>query len=405
MATSRRGRGEYSVYKDGDRWRGAISLGFDADGNRIRKKVSGRTKAEVMDKLRELGAQLNRGAPIPNDRLTVGDFLDRWLLTALPGRVDDATLDDYSDTVRLHLKPAVGRKPLTKLTVSDLDAVWRFKREHGYSPNSVRIMRTVLRKALGQAEREGLVLRNVAALSEPPRIATSAGRSLTVEQARTLLTAVKDNRHEVLTLVTLTYGLRRGEALGLRLAGLDLSGRTLAVTHSVKRIKTRGGAPTDRKTEVVVSGVKTRRSRRTLFLPDPLVAALRRQLGHIERAREAAGPDWKEHGLLFPSEVGTPLDPDNFSHWFSRLCTGAGLGHWHAHELRHSGASLMVAQGVPLEVVSEILGHASIAITKDVYGHLVDAGKRAAADAISAALMAEPEEAIGSQNGSPDRPD
>ena len=83
--------------------------------------------------------------------------------------------------------------------------------------------------------------------------------------------------------------------------------------------------------------------------------------------------------MIFPSAMGTPLDLDNVSHWFSRICRRAGLGHWHLHELRHSGASLMLAQGTDLYVVSEVLGHSSVAITKDVYGHLVEGQKRAAA--------------------------
>jgi integrase len=103
--------------------------------------------------------------------------------------------------------------------------------------------------------------------------------------------------------------------------------------------------------------------------------------------RSAAGVLWQDHGLVFTSDRGTPIDPDNFSHAFSRLCESAGLGHWHPHELRHSGASLMLAQGTPLHVVSEVLGHASIAITKDVYGHLVEGDKRAAAESMSGLLF------------------
>ena len=101
----------------------------------------------------------------------------------------------------------------------------------------------------------------------------------------------------------------------------------------------------------------------------------------------AAGALWHDHGLIFASEVGTPMDPDNFSHSFSRRCERAGLGHWHPHELRHSGASTSLAQGTPLHVVSEVLGHASIAITKDVYGHLLEGDKRAAAESMSLALL------------------
>ena len=205
----RRGRGEASIYPDGDRWRGAISLGFDDQGKRIRKKVSGRTKAEVMAKLREIQRQIDRGVPVQDDRLTVGRFLTRWVLDSLPGSVEESTLDDYSDTVRLHLLPALARRPLTKLTVAELDTLWRAKRDKGYSANSVRIMRTVLRKALGQAEREGLVLRNVAALSTPPHVVAAAGAPLTVEQSKALLAAVADHRLAPMVLVMLTYGLRR----------------------------------------------------------------------------------------------------------------------------------------------------------------------------------------------------
>src|SRR4051794_23271616 len=97
-------------------------------------------------------------------------------------------------------------------------------------------------------------------------------------------------------------------------------------------------------------------------------------------AQMAVGSLWQDHGLIFVSELDTPMDPDNFSHSFTRLCERARLGHWHPHELRHLGASLMLAQGTPLHVVSEVLGHASIAITKDVYGHLLGGDKRAAAE-------------------------
>ena len=117
---------------------------------RSRDCVSGRTRAEVTEKLRKLHQQVDSGV-VPDDRLTVRAFLDRWLTVNLPGSVAESTEDDYVDTVRLHLVPALGRKPLAKLTVADLDRLWKAKRDAGYSSNSVRIMRTVLRRALGQA--------------------------------------------------------------------------------------------------------------------------------------------------------------------------------------------------------------------------------------------------------------
>jgi integrase len=174
--------------------------------------------------------------------------------------------------------------------------------------------------------------------------------------------------------------------LGLHWSALDWEAGTLRVTHGVKRIKNRDTAR-DRRTRLVVSEVKTPKSRRTLVLTPEIVNRLRAHRSRQSEAKIAAGPLWQDHGLIFTSEVGTPMDPDNFSHTFSKLCQKADLGHWHPHELRHSGASLMLAQGTPLHVVSEILGHASITITKDVYGHLLEGDKRAAATSMSRALF------------------
>lgn len=180
--------------------------------------------------------------------------------------------------------------------------------------------------------------------------------------------------------------MRRGEVLGLHWSALDWQAGRVGVTHGVKRVKDRD-VSSGRRTRLVVREVKTPKSRRTLALTPEMVAMFRQHRVRQAEAQMAAGALWQDHGLIFASEVGTPMDPDNFSHSFSRLCERAGLGHWHPHELRHSGASLMLAQGTPLHVVSEVLGHASIAITKDVYGHLLEGDKRAAAESMSRALF------------------
>jgi integrase len=364
--SARRAYGDDSVYKDGDCWRGAISLGYNTRGKRVRKKVSGRTRVEMVEKLRKLRQQVD-GGTVPDDRLTVKAFLTRWLTVNLPGTVAESTEDDYNDTVRLHLIPALGQKRLSRLTVVDLDKLWRAKRAAGYSTHSVRIMRTILRRALGQAEREGIIARNVAALSAPPRVRAKEGRTLTVEQARHLLDAAAAHRFELVIVLALAYGMPRGEVLGLRWSALDWDTGTLQVSHSVQRIKARDGQPGHR-TQLIVGELKTPRSRRSLALTPEILVKLRQHYTRQAEHKIAAGPLWRDHGLIFTSETGAPLDPENFSRSFAKLCSRAGLGHWHPHELRHSGASLMLAQGTPLHVVSEILGHASITVTKDVYG-------------------------------------
>jgi integrase len=222
-------------------------------------------------------------------------------------------------------------------------------------------MRTVLRRALGQAVREGIVARNVAGLPAAPRIRAKDGRTLTVDQARQLLEAAAGYRFETAVVLALAYAMRRGEVLGLHWSALhwsalhwsalDWKAGTLGVTHGVKRVKDRD-ASSGRRTRLVVSELKTPKSRRTLSLTPELVARFRQHRARQAETQMAAGPLWQDYGLIFASEIGTPMDPDNFSHSFARLCERAGLGHSHPHELRHSGASLSLAQGT-LHVVSD----------------------------------------------------
>lgn len=388
--SGRRPAGEGSIYQDADgRWRGVADLGW-VDGKRRRKYVRAATQGEVLAKLRQIRREADAGV-VADDRITVGQFLARWLAVNAPGTVSGSTLDDYSNTIRLHLEPSLGRKRLSQLTVADVDALWAAKREAGYKPNSVRIMRAVLRRALGQAEREGLVQRNVAAISQPPRISQPEGRSLTIDQARALLDAARGEQLEAAYLLLLSYGLRRGELLGLAWADFDLDARTLAVRQAVRKRKTArrddGNYAAGSSNRIELAELKTRRSRRTLFLTEGVVDALQAHSERQKLARTEAGTLWVESGLMFTSAIGTPVDPDNFAKQFVRLCESAGLGHWHPHEARHSAASVMLAQGVPLEVVSEVLGHSSIYITKDVYGHLVEGAKRDAAERMAGALL------------------
>lgn len=145
--------------------------------------------------------------------------------------------------------------------------------------------------------------------------------------------------------------------------------------------------PSSRRAQLILKELKTKRSRRTLHLTDSLAPLLRSHKARQAAEQLAAGPLWTDSGLVFTTPTGTPVDPDNFSHYFDRLCRRAGLGHWHPHELRHSAASIMLAQDTPLWVVSEVLGHASLTITKDVYGHLMGREKRAATESITAVLF------------------
>lgn len=381
----RRGSGEGSIYqrKHDGLWVGAITL-EPLGGRRQRKQVYGKTRTEVRRKMIDVRSQIDAGVSVRDDRLTVADYLDRWLRVSVPGTVSDSTLADYYDNVHRHLNPALGKTPLRKLTIFDVDALWTSKREAGYKPNSIRYMRCVLRRALGQAEREGLVARNVAALSRPPRLDHPEAKSLTIEQAKILLDAAHGHRLEAAFVLMLSYGLRRGEVLGLSWTDLDNDNATLLLRQQVKWVRS---IQPPREGHIELSELKTRQSRRTLYLTPIVLEALRSHRARQNEERLAAHV-WRENSLIFTSTIGTPIDPNNFGKEFTRLCASAELGHWSPHAARHSAASIMLAQGVPLHVVSEVLGHSSIYITKDVYGHLFEGDKRAAAQSMADVLFA-----------------
>lgn len=375
--------GDGSIFWDQRRrrWVGIYTAGRDSTGNRIRPKVNARTKTEARRRLRALQREAVDGQPAPNGAVRLGAFLDRWLDEVVPLRVSSPnTIDNYRWAVNQHIKPALGTRRLRDLTPDDIDAFLRAKREARLGPSSVMRIRAVLVQALRHAERYGYVGRNVAALVDLPRAPQTEGRSLTVEQARKLLDAAKNDRLEAAIWCGLLLGLRPGELLGLAWADVDLDNARLTVRRSLKRERgvLRLGDP------------KTPKSMRTLEVPPLIVDALRAHRARQAVERLAAGSLWTDNDLVFPTQLGTPTDPSNLRRSIARITKRAGLGHWHPHELRHSAASILSDAGVPLEKVADVLGHRDVRTTSTVYRHRVS-------DSITAAV-APMEELFGRQD-------
>lgn len=368
-----RSYGDGSIFWDQRRcrWVGIYTAGRDASGNRVRRKVTGRTKTEARQRLRSLQRAAVDGQPAPSGAVRLGAFLDHWLDEVVPLRVSSPnTVDNYRWAVNHHIKPALGTRRLRDLSPDDVDAFLRAKRNAGLGHSSVMRIRAVLVQALRHGERYGNVSRNVAALVDLPRAPQTEGRSLTVEQARKLLDAAKNDRLEAATWCGLLLGLRPGELLGLAWADVDLDAGRLTVRRSLKRERgvLRLGDP------------KTPKSMRTLEVPPLIVDALRAHRARQAAERLAAGSLWTDNDLVFPTQLGTPTDPSNLRRSIARITKHAGLGHWHPHELRHSAASILSDAGVPLEEVADVLGHRDFRTTASVYRHRITSAISAAAE-------------------------
>ena len=380
MARSR-GNGEGSIYQrssDG-RWIGALTIGYSSRGTLVRKSVSAKTRAEVVRRFKVLQAQYDSGAPLSDTQLTVVDLLAHWHRDVLRHQVAPNAAKNYKGIADQHIVPTLGRVTVAQLTVLDVDRLLSQKLDDGLSVSTVQRIRSVLAQALDQGIRWGSVTRNVARLSRAPKTLRPEGRTLTPEEARRFLAALAGRRNEVLLTLMLATGLRRGEALGLRWSDFDESKATLSVRRQLKRETGR----------LVTSDTKTLRSRRTLNVSSSVVRKLQQQRRDQVAACERAGPRWIQTGFIFTSIKGTPLDPANVNKDFQLVCDAAGLGRWHPHELRHSAASLMLAQGVKLQVVSEVLGHSSIRMTSDVYGHILAPDREVASEAMETLLWRE----------------
>ena len=369
----RRGHGEDSIYWDSskNRYIGSVSLGLNSAGTRVRRKVRGRTKAEVRDKLRELHREADLGIR-PRPGYTVGDALDDWLAYGLDG-VSARTVTLYQGTIVAALKEELGAVRLRDLTASRVQGALAAIAAR-MSSRTVQIARNVLVRAIRHAERDGLVARNVAALVKPPK-GQRAGRpsqSLTLEQATALLDAARGTRLEAYITVSLLAGIRTEEARALRWE------HVVAWADDQWRPVTEAGFEHERvavfvwRSDRAGGDTKTAKSRRTLALARRCVAALREQQTRQAADRLAAGPLWQDHNLVFASTIGTPLDNHNVRRQFRKITESAGLGStWVPRELRHTFVSLLSAHGVPVEAIALLAGHNQTATTELVYRHQI----------------------------------
>jgi len=371
----KRGDGEGTIRqrKDG-LWEAAYSY-RDALGNLKRRSLYAKTQREVSEKLRATLRTLDQGEAVNTDRQTIAQFLDRWLEDVVKPSVRPKTHHSYAQLVRLHLSPGLGKHQLAKLTPQHVQALMNAKLSDGLSPRTVQYLRAILRRALGQALKWGLVSRNVATLVDPPRSVQHEMRALNPGQAARLLTAAQGDRHEALYAVAVALGLRQGEILGLRWQDVNFETGKLQVRVALQRVK---GQP-PRLVEP-----KTRQSRRTIAMPRTIAAQLRAHRTRQLEEQLLAGERWQGErwGLVFPSTIGTPLEARNLVTRYKALLERAGLPDIRFHDLRHSCASLLIAQGIPARVVMETLGHSQISLTMDTYAHIFSDVQRQAADAM-----------------------
>jgi integrase len=381
----KRNAGEGSIFERADgRWCAQLDLGWE-NGKRRRRYIYGVTAAEVQDALLKARSDQAAGLPIAVERQTVAQFLDRWLEDSVKPSVRPATHQQYFQHVRLYLSPSLGRHRLSKLSPQHVQAFVNERLKIGLSPRTVQLSLVILRHALDSAVKWDLVGRNVATLVDSPKVQRHEITPLDPQQARRFLEAARGERLEALYSVALSLGLREGEALGLRWIDLDLDARQLSIRQCLQRIGGKRFGTGPGKLQFVEP--KTDRSRRTLRMPDAIVRALRAHRVRQLEERLSAGSAWVENGLIFTTTIGTPLEPRSAVTDFKRILEKAALPlSIRFHDLRHSAASLLLAQGVQMRAIMELLGHSTIALTANTYSHVMPSMMQDMAEKMDAIL-------------------
>jgi integrase len=362
----RRINGEGSVYKRQDGyWAGAFYARTTA-GRRKRVVVYGKTLQEARDKLLKAMQEARAGIPVPDQAWRLDLYLEYWLENIVRRNRRPATYNLYEMIVRLYLIPGLGTRRLTSLSVPVVQDFLNQRLEKGDSVRKVQVMRTVLSAALTRAVREELLVRNVARLAELPESEPATIHPWSASEARQFLAAAKDDSLYAAFVVLIFYGLRRGEALGLRWEDIDFDGGTIRIRQQVQRI--RG--------QLLLAPVKTRASQRGLPLLDVVSQALKLQAERQEAYRADMGRAWPDLGLVLTTRTGRPIEPRNLVRSFRRICDDNRIRIIKVHHLRHTVGSLLKDLHVPARDVQIILGHTRISTTLEIYTDVDEQAKR-----------------------------
>lgn len=366
-------------------WECVIELPKDpTTGKRRQQSRTFPTHKAAKAALTAMRADLANGTSVQKSRDTMADLMRAWL-DAKRCDLRPTTLGSYTHSIERYILPRLGAVQVQQLTAPMLRDFYtglltEKRARGGDGARTVQLAHLRIKQALGEAVDLGIVPRNVADLVKPPRVVTREKRVWEPADTRRFLDVARDDPHGPLWTLLAATGMRRGEALGLRWQDVDEREGTLRVSQQVNAV---GGAP------LIQTRPKTGDSARVVPVDPSVVAALKAHRAAQNARRLQAGPDWEDHGLIFTTGQGRPLNPNNALRTFYALCKRAGLDSISIHGLRHSYATLALTSGEDIKAVSEVLGHANVGVTLAVYHHVGKKQHRAVASAVGAALFGD----------------
>ena len=347
----------------------------DNNGKRHNETIKGnRKRAEAV--LTQHRVALEGGTFAGKKNLTVGLYLQGWLDTYAVPNCSAKTVQAYRQTVNRYTVD-IAHLQLQKLEATDIQPIYADMSKQKLSNNTIDSLHKVLHIALNTAVKQGVLKRNVMAAVIAPKVVSKQVEVWDPETRSKAIEVLKDSRFGDFYLLALLTGMRKGELAGLKWANVDLERGRLQVVNTLQRISGRG---------LVLGVPKTERSRRSIALSDAAVGLLHEVRGKQTIQKAEIADAWTQSGFVLTHPDGMPLDSEVVSKAFTKLVKEAGFPDLTMHGLRHTHATILLEQGVNPKVVSERLGHASVATTMDIYSHVLPDMQEKAAQAIDTVL-------------------
>lgn len=376
----RRSNGEGCIYKDtrSGKWKGKFEIGYDAKGNRKFKSCTGNSEREVRLLLKDLMEKHHARIDISPKSLKVGEFFDKWFYGSVIDSLRTSTSQSYEMIIRRHIKPHIGDISLANLTGDDIREFYKFlyndgrlNGKGGLAPKTVENIHLVISSGINYALKEGIIIRNPLLTVKLRREGKKEVEVFTKEEQDLIIAECPKYYYGMAIKFDFYTGLRAGELLGLTWDCVNFEKNTVRINKQVQRNKNFDKLADNRTILGFVYNTKTETSTRTIKVLQPLMKELQEYKTKQIALRKRIGKDYYNYNLVFPREDGYFTDAGTFLDIFTRLQKKLEIPPRNVHAIRHTFATRMLERGVQPIVVSRLLGHASIKITHDIYGHVI----------------------------------
>ncbi|WP_123054503.1 site-specific integrase [Clostridium sp. JN-1] len=387
--SQKKANGEGSVqkyYKNGifKGWRCAVTIGRDDSGKLIRKQFYGKTKMDTINKKDDYLNKSALGLLPADEKITLQKWFKIWLYEYRINDLRPSSLERYCGIYNNYiLNSPVGLRKLKDLKTSNIQAYYNILLKNNKTPGVIKSLNKLLKSVLNQAVKENYIIVNPCNNVILPKITNKREIQIfTVEEEKKFVKSLEIHRNRALFILVLGTGLRQGEVLALRWSDIDFDNNELKVERTFKMVKLINKAPGS-KAELIIQEPKTKNSKRTIPIPSSVITELKKHRLRQLEEKLKAGDAYADNDLVFPNAIGEPTDARNITRSYSRALKRADIPYKNFHAMRHTYATRLFERDVPLKTVQELLGHADISTTANIYTHVLPRQKVKAVDKLN----------------------